>query len=41
MFLSEKTIRNYLSMILAKIHVDNRAAAVSAARAAGLGAASR
>ncbi len=40
MFLSEKTIRNYVSMIFAKLHVESRAAAVSAARDAGLGAAS-
>ncbi len=38
MFLSEKTIRNYVSMIFAKIHVESRAAAVAAARDAGLGA---
>lgn len=37
MFLSEKTIRNYVSMIFAKIHVESRAAAVAAARDAGLG----
>lgn len=40
MFLSEKTIRNYVSMIFAKLHVESRAAAVAAARDAGLGAAS-
>jgi DNA-binding NarL/FixJ family response regulator len=39
MFLSEKTIRNYVSMIFAKIHVESRAAAVAAARDAGLGVA--
>lgn len=37
MFLSEKTIRNYVSMIFTKIHVENRAAAVAAARDAGFG----
>jgi DNA-binding NarL/FixJ family response regulator len=37
MFLSEKTVRNYVSMIFAKIHVESRAAAVAAARDAGLG----
>jgi len=39
MFLSEKTVRNYVSMIFAKLHVASRAAAVAAARDAGLGAA--
>jgi DNA-binding NarL/FixJ family response regulator len=39
MFLSEKTIRNYVSMTFAKLHVESRAAAVAAARDAGLGAA--
>ena len=40
MFLSEKTIRKYVSMIFAKLHVHSRAADVAAARDAGLGAAS-
>ncbi len=39
MFLSEKTVRNYVSMIFTKIHVESRAAAVAAARDAGLGTA--
>jgi DNA-binding NarL/FixJ family response regulator len=37
--LSEKTVRNYVSMIFAKIHVESRAA-VAAARDVGLGSAS-
>ncbi len=38
LFLSEKTVRNYLSMVLAKIHVATRAEAIVVAREAGLGA---
>lgn len=38
MFLSEKTIRNYVSMIFTKIHVESRAATIAAVRDAGLGA---
>lgn len=37
MFLSEKTVRNYVSTIFAKIHAGSRAAAIAAARDAGLG----
>jgi DNA-binding NarL/FixJ family response regulator len=36
LFLSEKTVRNNVAMILAKLHVRDRAAAVAAARDAGL-----
>ncbi|MEV0521975.1 response regulator transcription factor [Streptomyces sp. NPDC050439] len=36
--LSEKTVRNYVSAILVKLGVTNRAAAVAKARDAGLGA---
>jgi len=35
--LSEKTVRNYLSMVLAKIHAATRAEAIVLAREAGLG----
>ncbi|MDT3442512.1 response regulator transcription factor [Pseudofrankia sp. BMG5.37] len=35
--LSPKTVRNYVSTILAKLHVDTRADAIARARAAGLG----
>ncbi len=38
LFLSEKTVRNYLSIALAKIHVATRAEAIVVAREAGLGA---
>jgi DNA-binding NarL/FixJ family response regulator len=37
LFLSEKTVRNYVSMVLAKIHVASRAEAIVVAREAGLG----
>jgi DNA-binding NarL/FixJ family response regulator len=37
MFLSEKTVRNYVSMILTKIHAASRAEAIVRARDAGLG----
>lgn len=37
MFLSEKTVRNYVSMILTKIHASSRAEAIVRARDAGLG----
>jgi DNA-binding NarL/FixJ family response regulator len=37
LFLSEKTVRNYVSAILAKLGVADRAAAAGKARAAGLG----
>ena len=36
LFLSEKTVRNYVSMVLAKIHVATRAEAIVVAREAGL-----
>ena len=36
LFLSEKTVRNYVSMVLAKIHVASRAEAIVVARQAGL-----
>lgn len=38
LFLSEKTVRNNVAMILAKLHLRDRAAAVAAARDRGLGA---
>jgi DNA-binding NarL/FixJ family response regulator len=41
LFLSEKTIRNYVSAILTKLHVGTRAEAVARARDAGLGGAPR
>lgn len=37
LFLSEKTVRNYVSSIFTKIGVDTRAEAIVAAREAGLG----
>lgn len=37
LFLSEKTVRNNVAMILAKLHLRDRAAAVAAARDRGLG----
>jgi len=37
LFLSEKTIRNYVSTIFAKLHIDSRAEAIVLARDAGLG----
>lgn len=37
LFLSERTVRNYVSNILTKLHVDDRAQAITAARDAGLG----
>lgn len=39
LFLSEKTIRNYVSTIFAKLHVGSRAEAIVVAREAGLGGA--
>lgn len=41
LFLSEKTVRNNVAMILAKLHLRDRAAAVAAARDAGLGSTPR
>lgn len=40
LFLSDKTVRNYVSTILTKIHVGTRAEAIVRARDAGLGKAS-
>jgi DNA-binding NarL/FixJ family response regulator len=37
LFLSEKTVRNYVSSVLAKVQADDRAAAIVKAREAGLG----
>jgi DNA-binding NarL/FixJ family response regulator len=37
LFLSEKTVRNYVSNVLAKIHAATRAEAIVVAREAGLG----
>jgi DNA-binding NarL/FixJ family response regulator len=37
LYLSEKTVRNYVSSLFAKLHVDTRAEAVVLARDAGLG----
>jgi DNA-binding NarL/FixJ family response regulator len=37
LFLSEKTVRNHVSSIFAKLGVSDRAAAVARARDAGLG----
>jgi DNA-binding NarL/FixJ family response regulator len=37
LFLSEKTIRNYVSSIFAKLHTDSRAETIVAARNAGFG----
>ena len=37
LFLSEKTVRNNLSMILTKLHAEDRGEAITRARAAGLG----
>jgi DNA-binding NarL/FixJ family response regulator len=36
--LSDKTVRNHVSNILAKLEVDDRSEAIARARAAGLGA---
>ena len=36
LFLSERSVRNYLSNILTKLHVDDRAQAITTARDAGL-----
>ncbi len=36
LFLSEKTVRNYVSMVLVKLGVTSRTAAALAARDAGL-----
>jgi DNA-binding NarL/FixJ family response regulator len=38
LFISEKTVRNYVSSILTKVHVNTRSEAIVAAREAGLGA---
>jgi DNA-binding NarL/FixJ family response regulator len=38
LFLSEKTVRNYVSMVLSKIHASSRAEAIVRGRDAGLGA---
>lgn len=37
LFLSEKTVRNHVSNIFGKLHVEDRAAAVARARDAGIG----
>jgi DNA-binding NarL/FixJ family response regulator len=37
LFLSEKTIRNYVSGVFTKLHVDSRAEAIVLAREAGMG----
>jgi DNA-binding NarL/FixJ family response regulator len=37
LFLSEKTVRNYVSSVFAKLHVDSRSEAIVLARDAGLG----
>ena len=37
LFLSEKTVRNYVSTILTKLDVENRRRAMLLAREAGLG----
>jgi DNA-binding NarL/FixJ family response regulator len=37
LFLSEKTVRNYVSSIFTKLDVDSRPAAIVRAREAGLG----
>jgi DNA-binding NarL/FixJ family response regulator len=37
LFLSERTVRNYVSNIFAKLHVSDRAQAVATARDAGIG----
>lgn len=41
LYLSEKTVRNYVSSIFAKLQVNDRAAAVAKARDAGFGTSSR
>ncbi len=38
LYLSEKTVRNHVSSIFTKLHVQDRAAAVARARDAGYGA---
>lgn len=40
LFLAEKTVRNHVSHVFAKLHVTDRSAAVARARTAGLGAGS-
>ena len=40
LFLSEKTVRNYVSLVLSKIHAASRAEAIVLARDAGLGSSS-
>jgi len=37
LFLSDKTVRNHVSNILAKLRVEDRSEAIARARAAGLG----
>jgi DNA-binding NarL/FixJ family response regulator len=37
LFISEKTVRNYVSTVFAKLHVTTRSEAIVAARTAGLG----
>jgi DNA-binding NarL/FixJ family response regulator len=41
LFLSERTVRNYVSLIFAKLQVDDRAHAVATARDAGIAAPQR
>ena len=38
LFLSERTVRNYVSIIFTKLEVPDRAHAIAAARDAGIGA---
>ena len=37
LYLSERTVRNYVSNVFTKLDVDNRAQAITVARDAGLG----
>lgn len=37
LFLSRKTVRNYVSTVLTKLHADSRSAAIAKARASGFG----
>lgn len=37
LFLSRKTVRNYVSTVLTKLHVDSRSSAIAKARASGFG----
>lgn len=41
LFLSERTVRNYVSNVFTKLQVDDRAQAVAAARDAGIGSAAQ